>query len=132
MLTITFPFNSQGSLEEKFDDGQMLKVDVDCMVRDGKEAIVGGVVKQIPGHFDDLTLNQRAYVKVTENTEANDTVDFISNVVIDTGLASDSSCQSVGLELFKLGEEFNCISPRVSVCSKHTDWEGCLDRIKME
>lgn len=110
----------------------MLKVDVDCMVRDGKEALVGGVVKQIPDSFDELTLNQRAYVKVNENSEPNGTLDFISNVVIDTGFAADSSCQSIEAELFKLGDEFNCMSPRVSVCSKHSDWEGCLERIKAE
>ncbi|KAL3793372.1 hypothetical protein ACHAWO_002573 [Cyclotella atomus] len=119
-----------GSIEEKFADGQMLKVDVDCLVRDGKEAIVGGVITQIPDHFEELALNQRAYVKVTENSE-NDAADFISNVAIGFGLTSESSCKSVGA-LFKLGDEFNYISPHVSVCSKHTDWEGCLERIKAE
>jgi hypothetical protein len=108
----------------------MLKVDVDCLVRDGKEAIVGGVITQIPDHFEELALNQRAYVKVTENSE-NDAADFISNVAIGFGLTSQSSCKSVGA-LFKLGDEFNYISPHVSVCSKHTDWDGCLERIKAE
>jgi hypothetical protein len=122
---------SKGSIEEKFDDGQMLKVDVDCMVRTGKDAIVGGVVKQIPNHFDELKLNQRAYVKVTENSETSD-MDFISNVVVGTGLNLDSSCKNVGDDLFLLGDDSNCVSPRVNVCSKHTDWEGCLERIKTE
>ena len=110
----------------------MLKVDVDCMVRDGKEAIVGGVVKQLPGHVDGLLLNQRAYIKVIENSENNGEVDFISNVAMGAGLNTDSSCKTVGVELFQLGENFNCMSPHVSVCSKHTDWEGCLERAKVE
>jgi hypothetical protein len=121
-----------GSIEEKFEDGQMLKVDVDCMVRDGKEAIVGGVVKEVPSHVDEMMLNQRAYVKVTENSKNNGEVDFISNVAIGTGLNTDSSCKTVSMELFQLGKGFNCMSPHVSVCSKHTDWEGCLERMKAE
>eukprot|EP00956_Cyclotella_meneghiniana_P029542 scaffold71861_cov64-Cyclotella_meneghiniana.AAC.3 len=123
-----------GSIEEQFDNGETLKVNVDCMVRDGKEAVVGGVVKQIPKHFDELVLNQRAYVKVTENSGIKGAVDFISNLAIGSGLSFDSDCKSVStdLKLFQLGEEYNCMSPNVSVCSKHTDWEGCLQRIKTE
>ena len=111
----------------------MLKVDVDCMVRNGKEALVGGVVRQIPDSIDDLTLNQRAYVTVKDKSSDDGAdLDFISNVVIDTGLAADSSCESFSTELFKLGDEFNCMTPRVNVCSKHSDWEGCLERIKAD
>jgi hypothetical protein len=112
----------------------MLKVGIDCLVRTDKEAIVGGWVKQIPKHFDDLTLKKRAYVKVKENSETTDTVDFISNVVIGSKkeLDVESGCSSVGAEDFQSGEEFNCVSPRVSVCSKHGDWEDCLERATTE
>jgi len=101
----------------------MRKIDVDCMIMSGKEAIIGGVIQQIPEHFDPLTLNQRAYIKVSENRENND---FISHVVIGTGLNVDSNCKSIGTEMFQIGDEFNCMTPHVSVCSKHTDWESCL------
>eukprot|EP00804_Cyclotella_cryptica_P005597 CCRYP_003080-RA/>CCRYP_003080-RA protein AED:0.07 eAED:0.07 QI:458/1/1/1/1/1/3/66/203 len=123
-----------GTIEEKFPDGDMLKVDVDCMVRTGKDAIVGGVVKQIPKHFDAMNLNQRAYVKVTENSEVNDATDFISNVVIGSkkGQDLDSGCNSISGDEFQLGDEFNCMSPHVSVCSKHSGWDDCLERAKTE
>lgn len=103
-------------------------------MRDGKEAVVGGFVEQIPKHFNELSLNQRAYVKVTENSEVKGAIDFISNLAIGSGLNIDSDCKSVStdLKLFQLGEEYNCMSPHVSVCSKRTDWEGCLARIKTE
>lgn len=123
---------AQGTIEEKFQDGDLLKVDVDCMIRTGKHAIVGGVVKHIPKRFDDIVLNQRAYVKVVESSEG-DGIDFISNVAIGLNKRGiDSGCYSISDDEFQLGDEFNCMLPRVSVCSKHNGWDDCLERAKTE
>ncbi|KAL7478651.1 hypothetical protein ACHAW6_004405 [Cyclotella cf. meneghiniana] len=122
-----------GTIEEKFQDDDLLKVDVDCMMRTGKHAIVGGVVKQIPKRFDDIVLNQRAYVKVVESSEGDNGIDFISNVAIGLKKGDvDSGCNSISDDEFQLGDEFNCMLPRVSVCSKHNGWDDCLERAKTE
>lgn len=102
-------------------------------MRTGKHAIVGGVVKQIPKRFDDIVLNQRAYVKVVESSEGDNGIDFISNVAIGLKKGDvDSGCNSISDDEFQLGDEFNCMLPRVSVCSKHNGWDDCLERAKTE
>ena len=123
-----------GTMEEQFDDGGILKVDVDCMVRMENEALVGGIVTQIPktDKAKEELLNRRAYVKVIDNS-SKDKTDFISEVKfwleeLDEGF----DCASPEVDRFELGAEFNVINPRVKVCSKHGDWEGCLEKASME
>jgi hypothetical protein len=113
----------KGSFEEVFKDGQVLKVNVDSLVRNGNEAIVGGVVKQLPSHVDGLMMNHRAYIKVIDNSGDDGLSDFVSKVAFEVRGQNPT---------FQLGEEYNVNDARVSVCSKHGDWEGCLERMKTE
>mmetsp|Transcript_2284 Transcript_2284/g.4809 ORF Transcript_2284/g.4809 Transcript_2284/m.4809 type:complete len:244 (-) Transcript_2284:125-856(-) len=118
-----------GMMEETFDDGDLLKVDVDCMVRRENDAIVGGVVTQIHKWGKQELLNSRAYVKVADGSNENK-VDRISDLTFGWDL--DSNCKSHNFDEFMKFDLFGMAHPRVSVCSKHGDWEGCLEKAKME
>lgn len=119
-----------GHLVEEFNDAEVMKVDVDCMVRnkDNTEAIIGGVVTTAPDrHPAGKAKSHRAYVKVIDNG----TSDFVSNVYFDDEL--NSHCTTAGLgDNFDLGTDKNVVNPRVSVCSKHGDWDKCLAKAKIE
>ena len=119
-------------LEEKFDNGDALKVEVDCLKREENVAIVGGVVKDAPGrHPAGKAGGRRAYVKVVDDGKDKVKGDFVSNVYFDDGI--DSHCSTAGLaKKFVVEKKKNVKDPRVSVCSKHGDWEGCLEKAKVE
>lgn len=118
-----------GLLEEKFNDGDgTMKVDVDCLVRKDNVAIVGGQVKEASDrHPLGKAGGRRAYVKVVDDDDG----DYVSNLYFDDGI--DSHCSTQGMEdNFELGEERNINDARVSVCSKHGDWDKCLEKMKTE
>jgi len=120
-----------GLLEEKFNDGDgALKVDVDCLVRKDNEAIVGGKVREASDrHPVGKASGRRAYVKVVDDHDGGG--DFVSNVHFDDGVASH--CGTPGMEgNFKMDEGMNVEDARVGVCSKHGDWDGCLQKMKAE
>ncbi len=108
------------------DDGynrRGLTIDVDCMKRDGKVAIVGGEVRDDDGH------KSRAYVRVVDSD--GDGYDYISNVYLD----DDVSTAKLGCRAPLVEENLSrgyddsvddVVGSIVSVCSKHGDWEGCL------
>jgi len=118
-----------GEYQEKFEDGEVMKVDVDCMVRKDNEAIVGGSVKAAPRHHPaGKSLSRRAYVKVVD--DGSDKGDFVSTVQFDD---IDSHCSTPGMDdKFDVNYDMNVVDPRVSVCSKHGDWEQCLEKAKSE
>ncbi len=116
-------------MEEKFENGEVLKVDVDCMVRRENEAIVGGVVTQVHKGGKQELLNSRAYVKVADRSDDNKE-DRISDLTFGWDL--DSNCKSHDFDEFMKVDLFEMANTRVSVCSKHGDWEGCLEKAKME
>ena len=73
--------------------------------------------------------SRRAYVKVVANDDGEG--DFVSNVYFDDGI--NSNCRTEGLESkFVVESGSNIVDPRVSVCSKHGDWEKCLKKAKIE
>ena len=118
-----------GTMEELFDDGAGLKVDVDCMTRKDNEAIVGGVVKEAnERHPVGKGSGRRAYVKVVDNGSSG--MDIVSNIFFDDGINSQCSNPSMGGEL-DMNYENNVSVARVSVCSKHGDWEQCLEKSKL-
>lgn len=117
-----------GTMEEQFKDGTGLKVDVDCMTRKDNEAIVGGVVKEAnERHPVGAASGRRAYVKVVDHGSSG--MDIVSNIVYDDGINSHCSNPTMGAE-FAMSHENNVSGARVSVCSKHGDWEQCLDKSK--
>ena len=126
-----------GMIGEKFENGEEMKVDVDCMVRNPENnvAIVGGVVKESGGerhpvHKDDN--GRRAYVKLIDNGQDGVMGDYISNLYFDDGIDL-AHCKTPGMENnFDLKVENNVVDARVSVCSKHGDWDGCLEKMKAE
>lgn len=124
-----------GHLIEEFSDAEVMKVDIDCMVRKDNAAIVGGVVTTAPEkHPSGKAKSRRAYVKVVANDDGEGS--FVSNVFFDDGI--DSNCRTSsstlleGLERFVEESSSNIVDPRVSVCSKHGDWENCLKKAKIE
>lgn len=121
-----------GEYQEKFEDGEVMKVDVDCMVRKGtNEAIVGGSVKAgaPKRHPAGKSMSRRAYVKVVE--DGSEKGDFVSSVIFDDDI--NSHCSNPGMDdKFDVNHELNVVEPRVSVCSKHGDWEQCLEKAKVE
>lgn len=118
-----------GIMEEKFADGEVIKVDVDCMVRKDNEAIVGGIVTQVHTGGNQDMLNSRAYVKVSDRSDQKE-ADYISGLTF--GWGSDSDCTSHDFDDFQKVNLFEMAKPKVSVCTKHGDWEGCLESAKME
>lgn len=123
-----------GTIGEKFeDDGEEMKAEVDCMVRNGNEAIVGGVVREGGGdrHPAGRTKARRAYVRVVDGDDT--AGDFVSEVFFDDGV-DFPHCGAPGMadnfEVVDPGK--NVVDPRVSVCSKHGDWEECLEKMKVE
>lgn len=136
----------RGLLEEKFandnNGDDALKVDVDCMARtkDGKEAIVGGSVTTTtwaaasPDRWKGA--GRRAYVKVVDRSDdEGEGGDFISDVrFFDDDGVNDSHCGDPGVAdgFAVVDYEKNAANPRVSMCSKHRDWEQCLQKAKAE
>mmetsp|Transcript_258 Transcript_258/g.538 ORF Transcript_258/g.538 Transcript_258/m.538 type:complete len:280 (-) Transcript_258:129-968(-) len=144
--------------EEYHDDGDnrdknMLRVDVDCMVRneDNTEAIVGGYVAEAPedhiaGNEGESSEGQsrprrrrRAYVRVVDagdDGDSSDGGDYVSDVQFEDDGEDDSKCSAPGREgmLKAYGERKNGANDnaRVSVCSKHGGWEECLAKGKAE
>lgn len=115
-----------GTMEEQFEDGAGLKVDVDCMIRNNNEAIVGGVVMEAnERHPVGEGSGRRAYVKVADHGSSG--MDIISNIFFDDGINSHCSSPSMGTEFAM----HPLLGARVSVCSKHGDWEKCLEKSKM-
>lgn len=114
---------------EEMKDGKLLKVEVDCMVRNENEAIIGGEVKVNP---TGKPFKRRAYVKVVDS--GSDMGDFISVVVFDDGIGNDlQHCRTPGMsERFDVNYDNNLLDSNVSVCSKHGDWENCLMKSKIE
>lgn len=120
----------QGLMEEQFEDGVGLKVDVDCMARNDKEAIVGGTVNEAnERHPVGKASGRRAYVKVVDN--GSNGIDVISNIFFDDGI--NSHCSTPGMDAeFDVSHENNVSGPHVSVCSKHGDWTQCLEKSKVK
>lgn len=108
-----------------------MKVDFDCMRRTDNVAILGGRVKDpVPeNHPAKDEVSRRAYVKVVDDDSGEG--DFVSSMVFDNGI--DSNCKSLGIEdKFDMNYEMNVVDPVVSVCSKHGDWEACLQKTKVD
>ncbi len=115
-------------MEEQFKDGTGLKVDVDCMTRKENEAIVGGVVKEASErHPVGAASGRRAYVKVVDHGSSG--MDIVSNIFYDDGINSHCSNPTMGAE-FAMSHENNVSGASVTVCSKHGDWEQCLEKSK--
>eukprot|EP01083_Nonionella_stella_P211856 765586_1 len=114
-------------IEEQYKDGSGgLKVDVDCMVRNDNEAIVGGKVKEASdAHPVGKAMARRAYIKVVDGMDGGE--DYVSNVFHDDGI--NSHCTTDGLD-DKFVANMNAVDPQVSVCSKRGDWEKCLEKAK--
>ncbi len=118
-------------LEEKYGDDVGLKVDVDCLVRKDNEAIVGGVVKETNDkHPVGKGSGRRAYVKLVDDGDHGG--DYISKVLFDDGIKS--SCAGYDESAKFVVDYDNNVkdAPRVSICSKHGDWEKCLEKGKAE
>ena len=116
-----------GMIEEHYKDGtEGLKVDVDCLLRNENEAIVGGNVKEAASnHPVGKVSGRRAYVKVVDGTADNSGGDYVSNIYFDDGI--NSYCSSPGMDdKFVVSGKDNVMEARVSICSKHGDWEKCL------
>lgn len=114
----------RGIMEEQSEDDvsgdrRGLTVDVDCMARDGKSAIVGGAVREVG---KGAVGGQRAYVRVSDEGDGGG--DFVSNVFFDDDI--DSNCRAPGVEDNLASYESDVVGSLVSVCSKHGDWEACL------
>lgn len=136
-----------GEYKEKYDgdngEKQMLKVDVDCMVRnkDNSEAILGGYVVEAPeGHPAGMGVSEgrrrRAYVKVVDAGDgSSDKGDHVSDVQFEDD-SDDSKCSTPGRDdMLKVNYEMKNTADdnaRVSVCSKHGGWEECLAKGKVE
>jgi len=121
-----------GMIEERFEDGELMKVEVDCMVRKDNEAIVGGKVVNTASRVNPAgsSLKRRAYVKVLDGDSNRE--DYISNIVFDDGIDLQH-CSTPGMgDRFDVNYDNNVLNPRVSVCSKHGDWESCLEKMKIE
>lgn len=129
-----------GVIEEQFSNGEMLKVDVDCMVRDelNKEAIVGGVVTAVPKPSKDFPLfgmpgvlfeynslehflGKHVYVKVVDDAVKGD---YISALLFDAVEKGNTSCEKE--DKFEINYDENVNDPKVVLCSKHGDWESCV------
>lgn len=119
-----------GMIGEQYKDGSGgLKVDVDCMVRNDKEAIVGGKVKESSdSHPVGKAKARRAYIKVVDGADGGE--DYVSNVYYDDGI--NSHCSSESLDS-KFVMNMNVVDPLASVCSKRNgDWQKCLEKAKTE
>jgi len=121
-----------GVIEEKFSNGEMLKVDVDCMVRDefNKEAIVGGVVTAVPKPSKEFPnslehfFGKHAYVKVVDDAVKGD---YISALLFDAVEKGNTSCDKE--DKFEINYDENVNDPSVVLCSKHSDWESCVAKM---
>lgn len=124
-----------GVLEEQFGNGEMLKVDVDCMVRDelNKEAIVGGVITAVPTPSKEfpnaleLYYGKHAYIKVVDDAVKGD---YISEVVFDSVEKGKTSCEKE--DKFDINYDKNVNDAKVVLCSKHGDWESCVAKMMTE
>jgi len=145
----------RGIMEEQIvdDDDQVdgggvdrhrgLTVDVDCMVRDGKVAIVGGTVRDQDGSSsgsDGVPPPRRAYVRVGDGGDGGG--DYISGVLLllndlelDDGVVAavgGGGCRATAVaDAFAGIEESDggdvVVGSLVSVCSKRDgDWDRCL------
>ena len=114
-----------GLIEEKLNDGNSVKVDVDCIQRYGKEAIIGGVISSdsYPALSKRSLGGRRAYVKVIDGI-----VDKISALTLDD--RPGGSCKNVDVMLFK---DIKADDLLVNVCSKRDgDWNDCLANEKSD
>ena len=84
-----------GLIEETLNDGNSVKIDVDCIQRNGNEAIVGGVVTSdsYPALSKRSLDGRRAYVKVVDGI-----VDTITAITLDD--RPRSHCKNVDGTLF--------------------------------
>jgi hypothetical protein len=121
-----------GVIEEKFGNGEMLKVDVDCMVRDefNKEAIVGGVItaapkpsKEFPNSLEHY-FGKNVYVKVVDDALKGD---YISALLFEASEKGNTSCDKE--DKFEINYDENVSDPNVVLCSKHGDWESCVAKM---
>ena len=96
------------------------------------EAIVGGkVASSSSNHPVGKAAGRRAYVKVVDGTADNGGGDYVSNIYFDDGI--NSHCSNPDMEdKFVVNDKDNVMEARVSVCSKHGDWEKCLANAKDE
>ena len=123
-----------GMMEEQYTDGtDGLKVDVDCMVRrKDNEALVGGTVTEANKnrHPVGQGSGRRVYVKVVDDEDGKG--DYVSKVIFDDGI--NSHCKTAGMyEKFdSMNYDDNVKDARVGVCTKHGDWDRCLERAKVE
>ena len=125
-----------GTIEEKFGNGETLKIDVDCMVRDelNKEAVIGGVVTMTPKPSDEfpnsleMYFGKHAYVKVVDDAVKGD---YISAVLFDAIEKGDTSCVNKE-DKFEVNYDDNNVKDHVSLCSKHGDWESCVAKMMTE
>ena len=121
-----------------------LTVDVDCMARDGKVAVVGGTVRGggggSPSPGGGPTPPRRAYVRVGDGGDGGG--DYISGVLLDVGLdldldgggvaAGGGRCRAPAVADALAGMEESgsgdvVVGSLVSVCSKRDgDWDRCL------
>eukprot|EP01083_Nonionella_stella_P255092 876019_1 len=124
-----------GELLEKFglaggEDKEVMKVDVDCMVRKDNVAIVGGAVKEATElHPVGKAGGRRAYVKMVDDG-IDQAGDYISNIYFDDGIDSHCSTPNMDDKFVVDVESDNVANASVSVCSKHGDWEKCLEKAK--
>ena len=121
-----------GVIEEQFGNGDMLKINVDCMVRDklNKEAIVGGVItavpkpsKEFPNSLE-LFFGKHAYIKVVDDAIQGD---YISEVLFDSVEKGQTSCEKE--DKFEINYDENVNDAKVVLCSKHGDWESCVAKM---
>jgi hypothetical protein len=123
-----------GVIEEQFRNGEILKVDVDCMVRDefNKEAIVGGIVttvpqpssgEEFPNSLENF-LGKHVYVKVVDDAVKGD---YISALLFDAVEKGPTSCDKE--DKFEVKYDENVNDAKVVLCSKHGDWESCVAKM---
>lgn len=115
-----------GVIEERSDDGDIIKVYVDCIVGSEKEAIIGGVLTADPKNFlKGKPHESRGYVHVFERSGMDET-DSVSSVL----LVEKANSHCIDLVVKDFDSLTNTIGAHVNLCSKKdVKWEGCIANV---
>jgi hypothetical protein len=114
-----------GAIQEKSEDGDAIKVNVDCMARNGVHAIVGGVLIADHNNFlGGIPHKSRAYVHIHDGS-GKDEVDVMSGILLaDT---PNSHCSDILIDDFASLAYID--DSHVDLCSKRDiSWQECTSK----